>query len=136
MSIEVKQRLTEHQLGILNSEMEKHKKSTGLAYVLWFFGGSIGIHKFYIGNIKAGILYLILGIFGWTSMFTGGLLAMESNYETGGGASMFGLIALVVLGVMVFIDLFTLSKQIRKKYEEAENNLINELLKEKEAITN
>ena len=37
MSIEKKQQLTAEQLGILNSEMEKNKKSVGVAYALWFF---------------------------------------------------------------------------------------------------
>jgi len=45
-----KQRLTEKQLAILNSEMEKYKRSVGLAYVLLIFLGYLGIHKFYSGN--------------------------------------------------------------------------------------
>ncbi|MGB4216651.1 MAG: hypothetical protein WBJ83_06910 [Thermacetogeniaceae bacterium] len=43
MSLEVKQNLTDKQLAILNSEMEKHKRSVGLAYVLYIFFGSIGV---------------------------------------------------------------------------------------------
>ena len=43
-------------------------KSKGVAYVLWLLFGLIGAHKFYIGKIGMGVLYLctggILGI-GW-----------------------------------------------------------------------
>lgn len=40
-------------------------KSKGVAYLLWFFLGLIGIHKFYLGKIGMGILYLLTGgIFG------------------------------------------------------------------------
>lgn len=39
-------------------------KSKGLAYVLWFFFGWAGIHRFYVGKVVTGVIYL----------FTGGLL--------------------------------------------------------------
>lgn len=40
-------------------------KSTTVAYVLWFFLGLLGIHKFYLGKVGMGILYLFTGgIFG------------------------------------------------------------------------
>ena len=43
-------------------------KSLGIAYLLWFFFGILGIHKFYLGRIGMGILYLLTGGFfgiGW-----------------------------------------------------------------------
>lgn len=43
-------------------------KSKGIAYLLWFFLGWAGIHRFYVGKIVSGIIYLLtfglLG-FGW-----------------------------------------------------------------------
>ncbi|MEL6628843.1 MAG: TM2 domain-containing protein, partial [Bacteroidota bacterium] len=40
-------------------------KSKTTAYLLWFFLGGLGIHKFYLGKAGAGILYLLtFGIFG------------------------------------------------------------------------
>jgi TM2 domain-containing membrane protein YozV len=43
-------------------------KSKLIAYLLWVFGGVFGFHKFYLGRIGMGLLYLctggILGI-GW-----------------------------------------------------------------------
>jgi hypothetical protein len=40
-------------------------KSVGVAYVLWFFLGLFGGHRFYIGKIGTAILYLLTaGIFG------------------------------------------------------------------------
>lgn len=49
-------------------------KSKGVAYLLWFFFGLLGIHKFYIGKVGMGVVYLltggILGI-GWlVDLFT------------------------------------------------------------------
>lgn len=43
-------------------------KSKGIAYLLWFFLGTFGVHKFYLGKIGVGILYFFTGglfLFGW-----------------------------------------------------------------------
>jgi len=40
-------------------------KSKAVAYLLWFFLGFLGVHKFYLEKIGVGILYLFtFGIFG------------------------------------------------------------------------
>ncbi len=36
-------------------------KSKSTAYLLWFFLGLIGVHKFYLGKIGMGILYICTG---------------------------------------------------------------------------
>jgi len=127
MSVEKKSQLTEKQLSILESEMQKHRKSVGIAYLLWFFFGSLGIHKFYLGDTKKGLLYLVLGIFGWISIFTGGLAALGGS-DGGGFFAIIGMICIVVLGIMLLIDLFTIPGQIRSAQEKAEEQIVNNLL--------
>ena len=40
-------------------------KDTGIAYLLWFFAGWFGIHKFYLEKPGIGILYIFtFGLFG------------------------------------------------------------------------
>jgi len=34
-------------------------KSKGIAYLLWFFLGGLSAHRFYLGKIGTGILYLV-----------------------------------------------------------------------------
>ena len=34
-------------------------KSKGVAYLLWFFLGGLSAHRFYLGKIGSGILYLL-----------------------------------------------------------------------------
>jgi hypothetical protein len=47
--------------------------STGIAYILWFFSGCgvLGFHRFYLGKIGTGLLW----------MFTGGLLGIGAFFD-------------------------------------------------------
>ncbi|MFA5404751.1 MAG: NINE protein [Ignavibacteria bacterium] len=43
-------------------------KSKGIAYLLWFFLGVFGVHKFYLEKIAVGIIYFLTGglfLIGW-----------------------------------------------------------------------
>lgn len=71
-------------------------KETWLAYVLWFFLGLFGVHKFYLRQNGMGFLYLALGVIGGA---TAGILI--------------GFVLLVPLWVMMFIDLFTMPGRVR-----------------------
>ncbi len=37
------------------------RRSILLAYVLWFFFGLFGVHRFYMGHTAMGIVYLLTG---------------------------------------------------------------------------
>ena len=41
-------------------------KSIGLAYLLWFFLGLLGVHQFYLGKVGRGVGYLLTG--GWLTI--------------------------------------------------------------------
>ena len=63
-------------------------KSKGVAYLLWFFLGFLSAHRFYLGKIGSGILYLftlqLLGI-GWIiDLFTLGTQVDIYNALHGG----------------------------------------------------
>ena len=63
-----KQDFTTKELQLLASEMDKQKKSSTTAWLLWFFLGGLGGHRYYLGRTGTAIIMtLTLGCFGiWT----------------------------------------------------------------------
>jgi TM2 domain-containing membrane protein YozV len=62
-------------------QYDVHKKSPAVAYLLWFFLGEFGAHRFYMGRIWSGIamalllvasavlLLIFIGVFGLLACF-------------------------------------------------------------------
>jgi len=48
--------LTEKELLILQQEFDKRKKSEAIAWLLWFFLGLFGAHRFYLGRVGTGLI--------------------------------------------------------------------------------
>jgi TM2 domain-containing membrane protein YozV len=55
--------LTPHQQALFHAQMAHRRKDPTTATLLAIFLGGLGIHHFYMGNLIAGVLYLI---FCWT----------------------------------------------------------------------
>lgn len=55
----VKSKMTPEQLVLLQGEFDKKKKSKPTAYLLWFFVGIFGGHRFYAGDTIRAIFMLI-----------------------------------------------------------------------------
>ncbi|MGB3796566.1 MAG: TM2 domain-containing protein [Alteraurantiacibacter sp.] len=39
---------------------EAHRKSTGASFLLWFFLGFLGAHRFYLGHTRSAIVQLLM----------------------------------------------------------------------------
>lgn len=65
----------------LSNSVSENSKSKLAASLLALFFGGLGIHKFYLGNTKAGILYLL---FSWTMipLFIGWIDALVYFFES------------------------------------------------------
>lgn len=73
MSLIQKQDLTSEELQLLSSEMNKKQKSTGTTWLLWFFTGGFGGHRFYLGKTGSAVAMLLtlggLGIWSLIDLF-------------------------------------------------------------------
>ena len=65
------------------------KKSTGIAYLLWFFLGWVGVHRFYLGQTGSGVAMAIISVISWITVFVG-----------------IGLIGWLVIGIWWLVDAF------------------------------
>lgn len=89
-------RLSEKQLLIYNAEISQYRKSSAVAYLLWFFFGGLGAHKFYLGSSLAGLFYLFCGIGLLVAFVVPPMFVMA-----------------IPITLLLFIDLFTIPGQAK-----------------------
>jgi TM2 domain-containing membrane protein YozV len=70
---------------------DANKKSTGVTYLLWFFLGGFGTHRFYLGYTGSAIAILLITIVG-----------------------VFLIFPLIVSGIWLLVDLFIIPSMTRK----------------------
>lgn len=73
------------------------QKSTGTAFLFWFFLGGVGGHRFYLGKTGSAVTQLIMSVMGWLLVLAAG----------------FGLLLLIPLGIWLLIDAFSLSSMVQ-----------------------
>jgi TM2 domain-containing membrane protein YozV len=88
-NIYAKQDLSTQELQILSSEMDRKKKSTATTWILWFFFGGLGGHRYYLGRIGSAVAMTFtlggLGIWSIIDIFliNGMINKKNSEIETG-----------------------------------------------------
>lgn len=75
---------------------EASKKSAGIAYLLWFFLGMFGAHRFYMGKSGSGAAQLILTIIGIAT-----------------AVAVVGFFIIAIVGLWVLIDLFAVGGWVK-----------------------
>lgn len=105
------QQLSEKELLIYNAEIGKARKSTGVAYLLYFFFGGLGAHKFYLGQPMWGFLYLCGAICCGIGLALPPVLVLCIPWSIG-----------------LLIDLFTIPAQNRGQQEKAGDQIISRLI--------
>lgn len=100
--------LTTEEMLLVNSEIEKRKKSPAVAYLLWLFLGTIGGHRYYMGKIGSAVAMTLITI-----------LTLG-----------FGI---VITGIWALVDLFFINGWLLDNQQLIENNVAQAILNRKQA---
>lgn len=68
---------------------DANKKSTGVAYLLWFFTGGIGGHRFYMGKTGSAVGMLIITVLSLITL-----------------AAVIGAFGLIAIAIWAIVDAF------------------------------
>jgi len=85
---------------------DANRKSTLIAYIIWFFLGWFGLHRMYLGKIASGIAMLALQAISWLTHFI-----------------LIGYIGFAILGLWWLIDAILIPGMTR----DYNNRLIDQL---------
>lgn len=103
-NLQRKSQLDARELMLLESEVKTYGKNMVVAYVLWYFLGIFGGHRFYMGKIGTAVTQLILSI---------------------------TLVGTIVTTIWWIVDAFLLHTWVKERNDYVENNIINQILIQK-----
>ncbi|HEY3797741.1 MAG TPA: TM2 domain-containing protein [Caulobacteraceae bacterium] len=93
------------QLMLIEQRVTNDGPSTGVAYLLWFFLGLLGAHRFYLGRTGSAVAQLLISLFlGWI------------------------IIGLVINGVWLIVDAFLIPDMLRQKRDALRQKLTMEMM--------
>lgn len=106
-------KLSEKELAILYGELANTSKSTGAAYLLWFFLGGLGVHRFYLDSYIMGMGILFTQFFALICLFTMPALSF---------------ILWFIVGSILVADLFMIPTVINQTKEKRKAAIIERLI--------
>lgn len=81
-NVDLRNSLSEKELMLVSAEYERRKKSKVIVFILWFFLGTLGIHRFYTGQTGYAVFMLLLG---WATFgiwpFIDGIILLVSRVD-------------------------------------------------------
>lgn len=101
---------TEQQI-LIEQRVTNEAKSIGASYLLWFFVGYLGGHRFYLGRKGSAIVMLLLTVFGVLLSFVG-----------------VGLVLLGIVGVWALVDAFLIPGMVAEQKNKVRNELLQQAL--------
>lgn len=96
-----KSQLDTRELLLLDSEVKIQSKNMVVAYILWYFLGVVGGHRFYMGKTGTAIVQLILSI---------------------------TVIGLIVTSIWWIVDAFLVHTWVKEHNESIESRMIDQIL--------
>ncbi len=107
--------LTTEDKMLIEMRLANESKSVGAAYLLWFFLGVFGMHRFYLGDAKTGMIILGCNIAGVVMIFI----------------PLLALMMFLIAAAINLHDLFMIPSLVRGRKERLRQNLADEARKMK-----
>jgi TM2 domain-containing membrane protein YozV len=124
--LSLKKDLNTQELAMLSTEIERRKKSRAVLWVLWLFTGTIGGHRYYLGDKGRALLQTIVFILAIVLGFS--LIASAENEVE---ALIYGPMALFMFlsvpALWAIIDAFFIGRRLARKNEEIEISIIKQI---------
>lgn len=98
--------LTTQEQILIEQRVTNEAKSIAAAYLLWFFLGGFGVHRFYLGRIRTAIAILSLTILGLVLSAIG-----------------IGVLLLAAVGIWLLVDAFLIPGIVRRHKEQVRQEL-------------
>lgn len=102
--------LSKEEQHLVDQRLAQEKKSTGVAYLILFFLGYVGGHRFYLGQTSSAVAMLI-----W--WFIAALIYVILN----------GLIFFIPLFIRCIIDVFLIPGMISEDISTKRSAIVNEI---------
>ncbi|PVH28074.1 hypothetical protein DDE20_14950 [Pararhodobacter oceanensis] len=91
---------------LIEQRVSNDAKSPVIAYVLWFFLGGLGGHRFYLGRVGSAVIMLALFVVG---ILTLGLFI--------------GVVPLGIVGIWILVDAFLIPGMVQSSKDEMRRQL-------------
>lgn len=129
--LSVKKDLSAQELSMLNSEFQRHKKNTIVLWLLWWFTGIFGGHRYYLGDKGRAIVHtvvfllvLLIAVL-WNTYVMETVATIEEAMIYGSA----GMSLFIIPALWALADAFFIGSRLSKKNTEIEMNIIDEIKK-------
>lgn len=103
--------LSTQQQILIEQRVANEAKSTGAAYLIWFFLGGFGGHRFYLGRSGSAFAQLAMTIIGAITLPVG-----------------IGAILLIINGIWILVDAFLIPGMVQAQKDQVRQSLMTNAL--------
>lgn len=124
-----KKGLSSTELVLLSSEYQKQKKGSTPLWLLWLFLGSIGGHRYYLGDICQGIFHTLMVVLAFilSSAWSAYVAETVSTIEDMMIHSSMGVLFFLIPLFFALLDAFFINRRLAKKNAAIEEGIIDQI---------